>query len=212
MFNDDEWGNQGKGMVLCPVTRKCRGPIDLTPEWALMWTSAVDIEITSSSSVNSRIRVAFLNRRQGSDFRFLFSLATPTDAKILMRRAFLSQSFAFMEKAGIDFNSSHYCFYCLTSRADLLDHVQFDIKGRFESLPSSSAASSVPIYLFIDPLKTQMINGLPCLEYPPKAPFVHWSLNPDGPGAPVDIHEYGLPQVQLEIWSGTWWGVAQYEA
>ncbi|ESK89671.1 hypothetical protein Moror_8589 [Moniliophthora roreri MCA 2997] len=189
-----------------------RGPIlasfqslDLMLEWVpRWWKSTVDIEITNWKSVNSQVRISFLNWQQGGDFHFCFSLALPRDMKRHVRGAFLSQSFVFMKKSGIDLDSLQYCY--------LLDHIHFDIKGQFKPLSSSSATSSVSIYLFIDPLKTEMINGLPCLKYSPEGLFIHWSLNPDGPGTPVDVDEYGLPQIEIQMSFGSWWCIEDYKA
>ncbi|KAI3596406.1 hypothetical protein WG66_003096 [Moniliophthora roreri] len=95
---------------------------------------------------------------------------------------------------------------------DLLDHVDFEIKGQFNPLHISPTAPSVPIHLFIDPLKTEIINGLPCLKYPPEGPFMHWSFDPDGPTAPVDMDNYGLTSLKLELSAGTWWNIGDYQA
>ncbi|ESK86118.1 hypothetical protein Moror_9325, partial [Moniliophthora roreri MCA 2997] len=194
-----EWDND-RGPILASFQS-----LDLMLEWVpRWWTSTVNIEITNWLSVNSQVRISFLNWQQGGDFHFKFSLALPRDMKRHVRSAFLSQSFVFMEKFEIDLDSSSTC--------NLLDHIQFDIKGQFKPLPSSSATSSVPIYLFIDPPKTEMINGLPCLKYPLEGPFMHWSLNPDRPGTPVDVDEYGLPQIEIQMSFGTWWGSVDYKA
>ncbi|ESK84239.1 hypothetical protein Moror_3808 [Moniliophthora roreri MCA 2997] len=188
-----------------------RGPIlasfqsmDLTPEWVFRgWMSTIHLESTSSSSVNSRVRMSFLNWQLGGDFRIAFTFTLPTGVKRHIRRAFLSQSFGFMEKAGIDIGSSYSCH--------LLDHVDFEIKGQFSPLHISPTAPSVPIHLFIDPLKTEIIDGLPCLRYPPERPFIHWSLDPDGPTTPVDMDNYGLTSLKLEFSAGTWWNIGDYQ-
>ncbi|ESK89097.1 hypothetical protein Moror_5302 [Moniliophthora roreri MCA 2997] len=187
------WGEK-RGLILASFQYR-----ETVTNWGMEPTE-LDV---NPSYVNSHVRISFLNWQQGGDFKCSVTIAPPMDQKRRFRCAFLSQSLVFMKRNGINFESFDECY--------LLDSVVIDIQGRFKPLPGNSTSAD-PIYLFIGPFEFETVDGIPCLKRPLNGSFAHWSLDPSGPGTPIDAGKYGLSQFEENFSVGVFWDIARYMA
>ncbi|KAK1217129.1 hypothetical protein PQX77_020222 [Marasmius sp. AFHP31] len=91
-----------------------------------------------------------------------------------------------------------------------IDQLGFRLEGTFHDDPTSR---SMPAYLFVKPLPTEFINNLHCLRYPFPRNLFYWSYDPQGGNAIAeeDWKRFGIPELSMEEWIGTWWEEEVYD-
>ncbi|KAK1218641.1 hypothetical protein PQX77_018669 [Marasmius sp. AFHP31] len=128
-----------------------------------------------------------------------FGLCIPYNHQTKLRVAYLCQSL-------------HLCDGC----HDLwdvvyIDRVGFCLEGTFSDDP---ATRSKPIYLFVPPLHTELINGLHCVRYPLPQVLFYWSSDPQGRNriAWKDWERCGIPKMTVQGVIGSYWNNEEYLA
>ncbi|KAK1215638.1 hypothetical protein PQX77_021762 [Marasmius sp. AFHP31] len=106
--------------------------------------------------------------------------------------------------------SLHLCDgYRDVEDAIFIDKVGFKLKGTFLQDPTTCAT---PAYLFISPLRTELVNGLHCVCYPfPRSQF-YWSSDPYGRNkiAKKDWKELGIPKLRVRGMIKSYWDDEDY--
>ncbi|KAJ8094290.1 hypothetical protein PM082_006830 [Marasmius tenuissimus] len=182
----------------CPLTPR--------PQWYCQSYNS-DVAVKYSSSVESRLKLTFNPDVEGRDWEMEihFGLKLPFDASEQMRLAFLRQ----MPTNQIDDSK-------VESNLVFLEELRFVLHGKVSRHDAPLFTSNV-VYLFIPPLTSTWIKGIPCLKWPPSAPIFYCSLNPSGrTQLPINLEwfrsGYRFPELQLDAWIGTYWREAQYAA
>ncbi|KAK1233694.1 hypothetical protein PQX77_003141 [Marasmius sp. AFHP31] len=85
-----------------------------------------------------------------------------------------------------------------------IDEVGFELKGTFFEDPTTHPT---PAYLFISPLRTELVNGLHCVRFPFPQSLVYWSSDLHGRNK-IDKEEWeklGIPELSMMDLIGTHW-------
>ncbi|KAK1215978.1 hypothetical protein PQX77_021398 [Marasmius sp. AFHP31] len=92
-----------------------------------------------------------------------------------------------------------------------IDELGFRLEGTFHHDPMSR---STPAYLFLRPLHTKFINNLHCVRYPFPENLFYWSHDPQGGNAIAkqDWRRFGIPELSMKEWIGTYWEEEEYDA
>ncbi|KAL0571800.1 hypothetical protein V5O48_010162, partial [Marasmius crinis-equi] len=92
-----------------------------------------------------------------------------------------------------------------------IDNVQFALVGTFHHDPSTN---SPPAYLFVPPIRVDILHGMPCINYPLPDLLFYWSLDPKGTHCipEDDWGRYGIPELKVEMWIGWLWDSWHYKA
>ncbi|KAG7085321.1 hypothetical protein E1B28_013861 [Marasmius oreades] len=71
-------------------------------------------------------------------------------------------------------------------------------------------------YLFMTPVFSilERINGMPCIQWPLRAPLYHWSSDPEGKilVPKEDWERVGIPELELQVYVGSFWDTDEYAA
>ncbi|KAK1223712.1 hypothetical protein PQX77_013409 [Marasmius sp. AFHP31] len=161
------------------------------PEWHFESRSR-NIKASYSDRVRSRVDFHFSDVHKAKvDLRF--SLRLPLKAGHQLRCAYLSQ----------------YASLLPNELIQLIDEVGFSLSGR---IPHNHP-SFPPAYLFVPALSIEHINGMHCVHAPLLNPLFYWTSDPAGKIEILkeDWEQYGLPELKLRTWLGSFWWPWDYE-
>ncbi|KAK1234071.1 hypothetical protein PQX77_002733, partial [Marasmius sp. AFHP31] len=91
-----------------------------------------------------------------------------------------------------------------------IDSVGFKLEGTFSEDPTTRPT---PAYLFVSPLRTELVNGLHCvLGYPFPQSLLYWSSDPHGRNkiAKWDWKRLGIPELRARGSIGSFWDDEYY--
>ncbi|KAK1227383.1 hypothetical protein PQX77_009621 [Marasmius sp. AFHP31] len=91
-----------------------------------------------------------------------------------------------------------------------IDQLGFRLEGTFHNDPTSR---STPAYLFVRPLPTEFVNNAHCVRYPFPENLFYWTYDPQGRNtiAEVDWKRFGIPELSMKGWIGTYWEEEKYD-
>ncbi|KAK1218897.1 hypothetical protein PQX77_018394 [Marasmius sp. AFHP31] len=176
------------GAVVQPSNPECLAHFSSTP--APTWhfeDHSYGVEANYSKTATSRIDLTFENS-PNVRLNLHFSLCFPKDDRTRLRAAYLSQ---FHSRA------DHWTFF--------IDEIGFSLTGHF--------SRPILAYLFVPHLRVEYVDGVYRLRYPLPSPLLYWSSDPDGKSVlpKRDWETYGVPQLEVTEWIGSYWFSTQYE-
>ncbi|KAK1224177.1 hypothetical protein PQX77_012929 [Marasmius sp. AFHP31] len=164
-----------------------------SPEWFCR-SQNPDVKATLTSS--GRVDLAFHNTAD-SEVYLEFGLRIPGNDRNQLYCAYLSQSLCLVD----DSDNVRDIVY--------INQVGFILNGTFINYPTTC---NLPAYLFVPPLRTEVINNLYCVRHPlPQSQF-YWAHDPQGRSiiAEEDWKKFGIPELSVKEWIGTYWTEARY--
>ncbi|KAK1224178.1 hypothetical protein PQX77_012930 [Marasmius sp. AFHP31] len=164
-----------------------------SPEW-YCHSSNPDVKATLSSS--GRVDLAF-HKTADVKVYLKFGLCLPDNNHNQLCCAYLSQSLRLYDDSD-DMRDLVY-----------INQVGFNLKGTFVN---NSTTCNLPAYLFVPPLRTEVINNLYCIHHPlPQSQF-YWAHDPQGRSviAEADWKKFGIPELRVEEVIGSWWYEREY--
>ncbi|KAK1224179.1 hypothetical protein PQX77_012931, partial [Marasmius sp. AFHP31] len=164
-----------------------------SPEWFCL-SHNPDVKATLSSS--GRVDLEF-HKTADVKVHLEFGLRIPINNRNQLCCAYLNQSLRLYDDSD-DMRDLVY-----------IDQVGFNLKGTFVNYPTTC---NLPAYLFVPPLRTEVINNLYCIRHPlPQSQF-YWAHDPQGRSviAEADWKKFGIPKLRVEEWIGTYWDKEDY--
>ncbi|KAK1217128.1 hypothetical protein PQX77_020229 [Marasmius sp. AFHP31] len=150
-------------------------------------------DVEASYSNSGRVDLSF-QKTGNVNVTLLFGLRIPNND---LRVAYLCQSLPFY----VGCRDVRHVVY--------IDQVGFRLKGIFcEDLTTRPK----PAYLFIQPLHTELINGLHCFRHSPSQNIFYWSNDPQGRDeiAEKDWERLRIPKLRVQGLIGTKWRDYEY--
>ncbi|KAK1225050.1 hypothetical protein PQX77_012012 [Marasmius sp. AFHP31] len=171
-------------------------PATPTPEW---YCKSISTKVKASYSSPWRVDIAFPAKPGGVQVKLKFCLRLREEDRNRLRCAYLYQSL--------------YC-YKYSEAEDVrevacIDSVGFSLEGNFDQVPSNF---STPAYLFVPPLRAELINGMHCVNYPLPQSLFYWSHDPQGRQAIAeeDREKFKIPRLSVEEYVGSLWSEPDY--
>ncbi|KAK1222725.1 hypothetical protein PQX77_014430, partial [Marasmius sp. AFHP31] len=164
-----------------------------SPEW-FCHSYNPDVKATLSSS--GRVDLAF-HKTADVEVHLEFCLHIPGNNRNQLCCAYLSQSLCLYDDSD-DMRDLVY-----------IDQVGFNLKGTFVNYPTTC---NLPAYLFVPPLRTEVINNLYCIRHPLPQSRFYWAHDPQGRSviAEADWKKFGIPKLRVEEVIGTCWYEREY--
>ncbi|KAK1216707.1 hypothetical protein PQX77_020659 [Marasmius sp. AFHP31] len=121
-----------------------------------------------------------------------FGWCMPEKHRNQLRCAYLCQSLSFYSNS----DDVRHVFF--------IDEIGFSLEGAF---PDDLTTRLKPLYLFIPPLPSDIINNTHRIRYPLPKNLFYWSHDPQGRTAVVeeDWEKFGIPKLRVQGWFGSSW-------
>ncbi|KAJ8086031.1 hypothetical protein PM082_004850 [Marasmius tenuissimus] len=164
-----------------------------SPEWFRKSLNP-DVQATCSISVPGRVNFSY-HKAGDVQVALEFGLRIPGLVRNRLRAAYLCQSHTLCD---VSSGTRHVVY---------IDHVGFRLTGTFTKDPTTY---SPPAYLFVPPLRTELIKHMHCVPFPQS--IFYWSHDPQGRDAipEEDWEEFGIPKLTVEEWIGSNWEEENY--
>ncbi|KAK1215018.1 hypothetical protein PQX77_022392 [Marasmius sp. AFHP31] len=153
-----------------------------------LFCQSVSPDVEASYSNSGRVDLSF-QKTGNVKVTLEFGLRIPNND---LRVAYLCQSL-------------HFCDGCREMQDVVsIDRVGFCLEGIFCEDP---ATCPKPAYLFIPPLRTELINGLHCFRHSPSQNIFYWSNDPQGRDeiAEKDWERLRIPKLRVRGLTGAYW-------
>ncbi|KAK1227236.1 hypothetical protein PQX77_009770 [Marasmius sp. AFHP31] len=164
-----------------------------SPEW-FCYSRNPDVKATLSSS--GRVDLAF-HKTADVKVDLDFGLRIPTNDRNQLCCAYLSQSLRLCDESD-DVRDIVY-----------INHIGLNLKGTFVNHPTTC---NLPAYLFVPPLRTEVINNLYCVRQPLPQSRFYWAHDPQGRSviAEEDWKKFGIPEMRVKEVIGNYWDKVEY--
>ncbi|KAK1216106.1 hypothetical protein PQX77_021284 [Marasmius sp. AFHP31] len=164
-----------------------------SPEW-FCYSCHPDVKATLSRS--GRVDLAF-HKTADLQVHLKFGLRIPINNHTQLCCAYLYQSLRLYD----DSDDTRNLVYII--------HVGFNLRGTFVNYPTTC---NLPAYLFVPPLRTEVINNLYCIRHPLPQSLFYWAHDPQGRSviAEADWKKFGIPELRVEEVIGSYWDKEEY--